>query len=157
MEKVEQLMSMYPDVNYVFDKFMPKGQKGLYIDNHIYLNPNQNKHELNSTVAEELGHYLTTVGDITMQRNNEERKQERRARDLGATLLVTPRSIIDCFNEGCQTTLQCADFLEVTEETFLDAISYYARRFNGFKVEDNYTLIFNENGTLEVYKVFDNG
>lgn len=156
MEKSEQLMAMFPEVNYVFDKFMPTGQKGLYIDNHIYLNPDQKKYELNSTVAEEIGHYLTTVGDITLQKTNEERKQERRARDLGATLLVTPTAIIDCFNEGCQSSLQCAEYLEVTEETFLDAIRYYAQRFDGLKIEDNYTLIFNENGTLEVFKTFDN-
>ena len=50
---------------------MPDGQQGLYIDHHIYLNPDQSQEDLLSTIGEEIGHYLTSAGDITAQDTNE--------------------------------------------------------------------------------------
>lgn len=79
MQKTEKLMSMYPEVFYIFDPAMPDGLKSLNVDNYIYLNPNQNYHELNSTIAEEIGHYVTSVGNITRQETNEEKKSEKLA------------------------------------------------------------------------------
>lgn len=111
MDKVEELMAAYPDLHFIFDKNMPEGQQGLYIDDHIYLNPKQSKADLLGTMGEEIGHYLTSAGDITAQDTNEKRKQERKARDIGAAIVVTPYDIIACFEEGCKTLLECASFL----------------------------------------------
>lgn len=154
MDKVEELMSTFSDITFKIDEKMPDGQKGLYISNFIYLNPRQTKAEFTSTLAEEIGHYLTSVGDITRLDTNEKRKQEKKARDVGATILVTPSDIVDCFEEGYHTTQECASFLEVTEETFCDAVRYYARRYDGIKTEDNYVLLFNPDGTVGVFKSF---
>ena len=110
MDKVEELMAAYPDLHFIFDKNMPEGQQGLYIDDHIYLNPKQSKADLLGTMGEEIGHYLTSAGDITAQDTNEKRKQERKARDIGAAIVVTPYDIIACFEEGCKTLLECASF-----------------------------------------------
>ena len=71
MDKVEELMAAYPDLHFIFDKNMPEGQQGLYIDDHIYLNPKQSKADLLGTMGEEIGHYLTSAGDITAQDTNE--------------------------------------------------------------------------------------
>lgn len=152
MDKAEELMSMFPEVTYIYDANMPEGLPGLNVENSIYLNPNVSNHELNSAIAEELGHYLTTVGNIVDQKTNEERKQERKARDVGAILIVTPYDIVDCFNEGCQTAKQCAAYLEVTEQTFTDAIKYYARRFDGIVTENKHIIFFKPNGTVGIYK-----
>ena len=90
---------MFPELTYKTEHGMPIGQKGLLINETIYLNPNQEKYELNSTLAEELGHYLTSYGNIVLQDTNEKRKQERRARDIGSILVVSPQDIIECFEE----------------------------------------------------------
>ena len=54
MDKVEELMAAYPDLHFIFDKNMPEGQQGLYIDDHIYLNPKQSKADLLGTMGEEI-------------------------------------------------------------------------------------------------------
>ncbi|MFS1069055.1 ImmA/IrrE family metallo-endopeptidase [Enterococcus casseliflavus] len=156
MDKVEELMAAYPDLHFIFDKNMPDGQQGLYIDHHIYLNPDQSQEDLLSTIGEEIGHYLTSAGDITAQDTNEKRKQERKARDIGSAIVVTPYDIIACFEEGCKTLAACADFLGVPPQTSKDAVTYYARRFDGIKTEENYTLFFHIDGTIEVVKTFGN-
>lgn len=154
MDKVEKLMAAYPNIKYVFDSSMPDGQSGLYVDNYVYLNPRQSPQQLVGTVAEEIGHYLTTVGNIIDQDTNLKRKQERLARDIGATLVVTPYDIINCFEEGCKTIAECAEHLGVTKQVFDDAVSYYSRRFDGIKTENGYTIYFRENGTVGVLKIF---
>ena len=133
MDKVEKLMAAYPNIKYVFDSSMPDGQSGLYVDNYVYLNPRQTHENLVGTVAEEIGHHLTTIGNIIDQDTNLKRKQERQARDIGASLVVSPSDIIDCYENGCKTIDDCVIHLGVTNQVFEDAISYYARRFNGIR------------------------
>jgi len=157
LDKTEELMSLFSNLSYVYDDNMPKKQGGLNIDNYVYLNPHQSKPELTSTVSEEIGHYLTSVGDITAQDTNEKRKQERKARDVGATLVVTAEDILKCFDSGCETTHDCADFLGVTDKTFHDAIEYYRRKYGGILTENNDILIFNTDGTISVHKRKDGG
>lgn len=154
MDKIEELMSAYPALTFIFDSHMPDGQTGLYINDHIYLNTRQTREELLGTIAEEIGHYLTSSGDISVLNTNEKRKQERRARDIGAILAVSPVDIVDCFNGGCKTILECAAYLAVTKEVFEDAVSYYATKFDTITVKDKYTIHFYENGSVGVLKIF---
>lgn len=152
MDKVEKLMAAYPNINYIFDNEMPDGQSGLYVDNYVYLNPRQTHENLVGTVAEEIAHHLTTVGDISKQSTLSDRKQERLARDIGAILVVSPYDIIKCYENGCKTIAESANFLQITVETLKTAIEYYAKKFNGIKTENNYTLLFQPNGTVAVLK-----
>jgi hypothetical protein len=46
--------------------------------------------------------------------------------------------------------------LQVSEVTFKDAVKWYARKWNGIKTENNYTLLFQPNGTVAVLKSFNN-
>lgn len=154
MQVYEELMTSYPELKYKFDPLMPFHQKGMIYGSTVYLNPNQEYEELNSTVAEEIGHYLTSSGDIIEQDSLEKRKQEQKARDTGATLLVTPGDIIECFESGCISVWECAEHLSITEKTFKAAIKFYARKYDGIKTEDKYTILFNLNGTVSILKRF---
>ncbi len=88
----------------------------MYINNVVYLNPQQHPRELTSTVAEEIGHHLTSVGDIIDQDTNEKEKtRTKKARDIGATMVVTPQDLIDCYHERFTYVWECADFLGITK------------------------------------------
>lgn len=154
MQVYEELMLKFPELNYKFDSLMPLHQKGMIHGSIVYLNPQQNYEELNSTVAEEIGHYLTGSGNIIEQDTPEKRKQEQKARDTGATILVTPGDILDCFESGCVSVWECAEHLSITKKTFKAAIKYYARKYDGIKTENKYTILFNLNGTVSVFKSF---
>ncbi|MET3092061.1 ImmA/IrrE family metallo-endopeptidase [Enterococcus casseliflavus] len=154
MQVYEELMLKFPELNYKFDPLMPIHQKGMIHGSIVYLNPQQNYEELNSTVAEEIGHYLTGSGNIIEQDTPEKRKQEQKARDTGATILVTPGDILHCFESGCVSVWECAEHLDITEKTFKAAIKYYARKYDGIKTENKYTILFNLNGTASVFKSF---
>lgn len=61
MQQDEKLMSAFPHLTYLYDPIMPDKQKGWICDDVVYLNPWQTKTELTCTIAEEIGHYLTSV------------------------------------------------------------------------------------------------
>ncbi|MEL5938808.1 ImmA/IrrE family metallo-endopeptidase [Tetragenococcus halophilus] len=155
MDKAEELMSYFPNLSYIIDKRVPKGQGGMNIDDFVYLSPYQSKTEFTSVLSEELGHYLTTVGDIVDQDTNEKRKQERKARDVGATLVVTPDDLLKCYENGYETIESCADFLGVTKETFTNAINYYRRKDDAVLTENKDVIVFNIDNTIKVYKNYE--
>lgn len=157
MDNVEKLMVKYPDISYKFEPEMPGKQKGLYIDNIVYLNPNQSKKELYCTVAEEIGHHLTTCGDIIDQDSIEKWQQEQRARDIGYMLAVPPKDIIDCYHERLEKVWECAEFLGVTEDTFTKAIKTYSKKYSQGLRYKNYSIRFRENGTVGVCDMKYNG
>lgn len=152
MDKVEKLMAHFQSIHYIFDPEMPDGQKGLSVDDYVYLNPRQTSAELTSTVAEEIAHYLTTSGDITAQDTNEKRKQEQKARDLGSTLIVTLQDIIDCYKEHFTNVWECADYLEITRHSFEQAIKTYKKLYPSGIDYQNYRIIFAADGTIGVYE-----
>ncbi|WP_368243668.1 MULTISPECIES: ImmA/IrrE family metallo-endopeptidase [Enterococcus] len=156
MNEAEQLMAQYPDLKYKFEPSMPVQQDGLIIGDTIYLRPGQSTAELTATIAEEIAHYLTSVGDISDLSKPECMKQERKARDIGAVMLVSPTDIINCFEFGCTSVWECAEYLQIPEITFKDAIKWYARKWDGIKTENNYTLLFQPDGTVAVLKSFNN-
>ncbi|EOH75808.1 MULTISPECIES: ImmA/IrrE family metallo-endopeptidase [Enterococcus] len=155
MDKAEKLMADFQGINYVFDPSMPDGQKGLYIDNHVYLNPRQTSEELTDTVAEEIAHYLTSSGDIISQDTKEKRKQEQKARDLGSTLIVTPQDIIHCYKERFTNVWECADYLGITKHSFEHAVKVYAKMYEDGLSYKNYRIIFRADGTIGVYDFFE--
>ncbi|WP_414842174.1 ImmA/IrrE family metallo-endopeptidase [Enterococcus saccharolyticus] len=154
MQLHEKLMSEYPDLNYVFDPFMPDKQKGWIHNKTIYLHPDQDSTTLNNTVAEEIAHYLTGSGNIANQETKEERKQENEARNLGATLLVTLQDIIDCYHQHLVTYQECAEFLDIPLSTLQRAVSVYASKSGGKIKYSHYTICFRLNGTIEIFDWF---
>ncbi|GCF92465.1 toxin [Enterococcus florum] len=155
MQLDEKLMSDYPELSFISDPLMPKKQKGWIFNKTVYLNPRQSYEEKCGTIAEEIGHYLTSVGDIIHQDTNEKRQQEQKARDVGYTLAVTPQDLINCYHERFDNVWECAEFLGVTKDTLENAVKTYSKKYEfGLKFK-NYKIDFRPNGTVGVYEFFD--
>lgn len=85
--------------------------------------------EKTCVLAEEIGHYETTVGDILDQRISENRKQELQARMYAYNKLIGLQGIIDCYEYGCKNTYEMSEYLEVTEKFIIDALDAYKRKY----------------------------
>lgn len=93
-------------------------------------------------LAEELGHYHTTVGDILDQSSVANRKQELRARAWAYDRLIGIIGIIDAYKKGCQSLHEVADKLDVTEEFLSEALQYYKGKYGVCTKIDNYVIYF---------------
>lgn len=137
----------------IYEKPMPKRMKGLYADNIILINkylPTTN--EKACVLAEELGHYHTSSGDILDQSNLSNRKQEKQARNWASEKLVTLCNLVEAFEHGCRSSFEIAEFLNITELFLEDSLIYYREKY-GYQVQvgEKYTLYLDP---LGVYKNF---
>ncbi len=117
--------------------------KGLYINGNIAINTSvDNNPEKACVLAEELGHYHTTVGNIIDMSDSQNRKQERQARLWGYNKLIGLTGIIQAFRAGCHSRHETAEYLGVTEEFLQECIDCYTEKYGEFVKVNNYTVFF---------------
>lgn len=98
--------------------------------------------EKTCVLAEELGHYHTTVGDITDLSDSQNRKQERQARLWGYNKLIGLTGIIQAFRAGCHSRHETAEYLGVTEQFLQECIDCYTEKYGEYTKIDNYIIFF---------------
>lgn len=128
MNRLESMIAEHQEVDVLYPHGMPDKLPGFIIDNCIYLNDRHTWIEQHETLAEEIGHYATSSGNIVDYSTVESRKQERRARDYGYQLTVTLDDLIWCYEHHLDTIDDVSAYLEVTPAYFWQAIDCYQRK-----------------------------
>ncbi len=118
------------------------GYKGRIKGNRIAIEQNLTSTEKACVLAEELGHYYTSVGNILDQSKTGNRKQEYRARLWGYNMRIGLLGIIRAYENGCVNRYEMAEYLEVTEEYLEDCISCYRAKYGVCTTVDNYMIYF---------------
>lgn len=98
--------------------------------------------EKSCVLAEELGHYYTSSGNILNQSITANRKQEYRARFYGYNLMIGLIGIVQAYEYGCRNLYEMADFLDVTEDYLKEALSCYRKKYGIYTTLDNYIIYF---------------
>ena len=119
-----------------------QGLKGFCFDDNIAIEKNMTQTEKACILAEELGHYHTTSGDILNQNEVSNRKQEQRARFWAYNKLIGLSGIINGFEAGCQSRYELADFLGVTEEFLQSALDRYSAKYGRCIQIGDYIILF---------------
>lgn len=120
---------------------------------NIYLRNDMTSTEKACVLAEELGHYYTTAGNILDQSDAGNRKQEFRARLHGYNRMVGLMGIIKAYEHGCRNLYEMAEHLEVTEQFLQEALLTYRSKYGIYKELDNYIIFFEPQ--LAVLKKFE--
>ncbi len=124
--------------------------KGAYYNGVIALNKNiSTTSEKTCVLAEELGHYYTSCGNIIDTSDTNNRKQEVKARRWAVKRLVTLKNIIKAFEAGCRNLYEMAEYIGVTEDFLKDAFATYNAMYGKCKKRGNYIIYFDPPG---VYK-----
>lgn len=93
-------------------------------------------------MAEELGHYYTSSGNILDQDDVGNRKQELRARAWAYNKMIGLTGLIRAYKHGCQSRYEVAEYLEVAEEFLDECLEYYRNRYGICTKVDNYLIYF---------------
>lgn len=118
----------------------------------IGINKNVRSYTKRSCIlAEEIGHYKTTVGNIIDQSSTANRKQERNARMWAYNQMVGLQGIISCYQARCNNLFEMADHLGVTEQFLSDALREYQSKYIEYTQVDNYIIYFVP--TLAVFQI----
>lgn len=93
-------------------------------------------------LAEELGHYYTTVGRIVEQASVSDRKQERIARLWAYDKRIGLAGLVKGYQAHCQNRHELAECLEVSEDFLKEALECYREKYGSHVNFDGYTIIF---------------
>lgn len=93
-------------------------------------------------LAEEMGHYHTTTGNILDQTGTTNRKQERKARLWAYNKQIGLSGIIQGYRKHCQNRHELAECLGVTEEFLQQAIDCYKEKYGRHVELDGYYITF---------------
>lgn len=130
------------DIDIVEVKFTGNVE-GLYCENTIAINKNiENQRKKTCVMAEELGHFHTSTGDILKQNILSNIKQEKKARNWAYYKLITIRNLIDAFENGITGKFELAEFLDVTEEFLVKSIEHYREKYGTYYKYNNYIIYF---------------
>lgn len=126
---------------------------GFYCDGYIFINKSLNDKEKYCVLAEELGHYETSYGNILDQNSINNVKQELKARRWGYKHIVTLEGIIEAFENNCLNEYEMAEYLGVTDEYFRECIEDYKRQYGLSCRLGKYYITLEPR--LGIYKKFD--
>lgn len=93
-------------------------------------------------LAEEMGHYYTTVGRIVEQDTVASIKQERVARLWGYDKRIGLFGLIEAYKVHCENLYDIAEFLGVSEDSLAEALEYYRQIYGTGVMVNNYFLQF---------------
>lgn len=95
----------------------------------IALRKNLTATDKKCVLAEELGHYYTTAGNILDQSDTGNRKQEYRARIWSYDKLIGLAGILSAYRAGCSNLHEMAEHLAVKEEFLAKALVCYRSKY----------------------------
>lgn len=122
MTKYEHLMAKYDDL-YIEER--PMKNDGLYADGCVWINSKMSESRKYCTLAEEIGHYETSVGDILDQADTNNCKQENIARRWAYEEILPKGNILFALQDGHTEIWDMAEYLEVDEAFLRGALKHY--------------------------------
>ena len=140
----EDLLIEYDTEDIVIKEKPLQSSNGRIYNNRIAIRHDMSTVDKTCTLAEELGHYYTTTGDIIDQTDIMSRKQEHRARMWAYSKLLPLQFFVLAFKHGCRSIHETAEFLEVSEEFLIDCINAYHSKYGPFLEMNGYLFMFSE-------------
>lgn len=124
------------------DLYEVNGLKGLYVDGCIAIDKNLSAKEKSCVLAEEIGHHLTSAGDILDQTKDSNRKQEYRARLVSYDMQIGLEGIVKSYEAGCTSLYTMAEYLDITEDYLKDALNVYENKYGTCVKYKSYIIYF---------------
>lgn len=138
----EELLVKYSNSHLIIKEKDLPANKGRIKGNKIAIRRNLSTKEKGCVLAEELGHYHTTVGNILNQSKISNRKQELKARLWAYDKLIGLEGIIKSYQRGCQDLYEMANYLEVTEEFLQETLTQYRSKYGTHVEYENFIITF---------------
>jgi len=127
----------------VKEKSFDSSSRGLINGRKIAINKKiHTAVEKSCVLAEELGHYHTSVGDIIDLTDTVNSRQEYRARLWAYDKQIGLIGIINAYENHCGNFHDMAEYLNVTESFLVEALECYKNKYGNCKKIDNYLICF---------------
>ena len=150
----EQLLTAADQEGLLVKEQTLTGHDGLIRGRRIAIRKNiETQAEKSCVLAEEIGHYHTSSGNILDQNKVESRKQEHRARLYGYNLKIGLTGLISAYEAGCGNLYEMAEYLDATEEYLKEAIDCYKSKYGLCTSIDNYIIYFEPLAVIKLISI----
>ena len=122
MTRYEALLSEYDHLD-IQEK--PMKNEGLYCDGSIWINKGLVESKKACILAEEIGHYETSFGDIINRKDMTSVKQEYAARKWAYKKLLPFEEVMAAIGCGFTKPHEIAEYLCVDEAFLRECLKYY--------------------------------
>lgn len=123
MNRYEELIAEYENELSIEERTMIN--KGLYCDNVVWINRKMSTAEKLSIVAEEIGHYKTSSGNILDQDSIANIKQELQARRWAYEKVLPLDLVMKAITSGLTEVYDLAEYFDVTEIFMRECLKHY--------------------------------
>lgn len=123
-----------------------RSAKGRIFGNRIAIKKDLSETEKACVLAEEIGHYYTTVGNILDQSNTGNRKQEIQARKWAVDKMISIEDLFRAAEQPCRNLYEIAEYLDVTEDFLLEAIEVFKKRYGHSYTNGERSITFCDSG-----------
>lgn len=123
MNRYEELIAEYENELDIEEHSMIN--KGLYCDNVVWINRKMSTAEKLSIVAEEIGHYKTSSGNILDQDSIANIKQELQARRWAYEKVLPRDLVMQAITNGLTEVYDLAEHFDVTEMFMRECLKHY--------------------------------
>lgn len=144
----EKLLAEADDQGLITKEKPLMGHDGRIFKNRIAIRQGMPTVQKSCVLAEELGHYFTTNGNILDQTKYENVRQERRARLWAYNKKIGLTGIVTAYKYGCRNLYEMAEYLEVTEEFLKETLDMYRSKYGLCTTVDNYIIYFEPSLTV---------
>lgn len=134
MTRYEELIEEISTYGVEVVELMLGGDYGYCYNDVIFINESSNEKTKYCILAEEIGHYFTSYGDIMNFSKTENIQQENKARIWAYERLISPDSLIEALIKGLNSTEEITEYFNITKDFFLEAIKYYRKRYGIYYV-----------------------
>ncbi len=134
MSKYEDLICEYEDTLDIEEHSML--HEGLYGDDTIWIKKGLTEQRKACILAEELGHYETSVGNILDLNELNNAKQERAARLWAYNKLIPLEHIKEACRNGCTDIYEIAEYLDIDEAFLRESIICYESKYGDIWQEE---------------------
>ncbi|MBS7527854.1 ImmA/IrrE family metallo-endopeptidase [Fusibacter paucivorans] len=135
----------------IVDADMPTDKvKGLYADDLIIISKDLTESEYTEILAEEVGHYETSHGNLLDPNDVNAEKQELRARQWAYERLVPLEKIIAAYEAHVSGQEELAAFLNVSEPFLEAAIARYHEKHGTYVRLQSYIIYFEPLGVMKI-------
>lgn len=142
MNTYEYLLTEAGSEGLIVKELPLRGYDGRIKGNRVAISRSLTQAQKACVLAEELGHYYTTVGNILDQSDSGNRKQELQARLWAYNKKIGLQGIIKAYERRLTDLNEMAEFLDVTPEFLHDALKCYRSKYGDYVELDNYVIIF---------------
>ena len=138
----EELLIEADKLGVIVKEFKLRTRDGRCYGNRIAINSSLSEKEKACVLSEELSHFRLTVGNISDQNNQNNRKQEFIARRDCYEKLITPECIIKALLSGANDIYELAEELTVPKSFLIDTINHYNKKYGIYYVGKTHLLTF---------------